>query len=47
MQTALTQYTNYNMHVYLSNRRYRECLRKPHLPDGGLNSGAIRNFSEC
>jgi len=41
---ALTQYINYNMPAYLTNRRYKVCLPKRHLLDGSLWSGPIRKF---
>jgi len=34
--TALTQYINYNMSAYLTNRRYKDCLPKNPLTRGNL-----------
>jgi len=40
-----TQYINYNVQAYRTNRRYKHCLPKPHLPDVNLNLNPIRIFS--
>jgi len=34
------------MQAYITKRRYKDSLPKPHLPDGSLQSGPVRKFME-